>query len=58
MSLIAVFSVSIAMVAGILIYLIPAVGNKGQQLATRMPEYVERAQALIDQTVANVKRLA
>jgi predicted PurR-regulated permease PerM len=58
MSVIAVFSVSIAMVAGILIYIIPAVGNQGQQLATRMPEYVERAQALIDQTVANVKRLA
>jgi predicted PurR-regulated permease PerM len=58
MSVIAVFSVSIAMVAGILIYVIPAVGNQGQQLATRMPEYIERAQALIDQTVENVKRLA
>ena len=41
------------MVAGILIYIIPAVGNQGQQLATRMPEYIERAQALIDQTIAN-----
>ena len=58
MSVIAVFSVSIAMVAGILIYIIPAVGTQGQQLATRMPEYVERSQALIDQTVDNVKRLA
>ena len=58
MSVITVFSVSIAMVAGILIYIIPAVGTQGQQLATRMPEYVERSQALIDQTVDNVKRLA
>jgi predicted PurR-regulated permease PerM len=58
MSVIVVFSVSIAMVAGILIYIIPAVGNQGQQLATRMPEYIERSQALIDQTVENVKRLA
>jgi predicted PurR-regulated permease PerM len=58
MSVIAVFSVSIAVVAGILIYIIPAVGNQGQQLATRMPEYIERAQALIDQTIENAKRLA
>jgi predicted PurR-regulated permease PerM len=58
MSVIAVFSVSIAVVAGVLIYIIPAVGNQGQQLATRMPEYIERAQALIDQTIANAKRLA
>jgi predicted PurR-regulated permease PerM len=58
MSVIAVFSVSIAVVAGVLIYIIPAVGNQGQQLATRMPEYLERAQALIDQTIQNVKRLA
>ena len=58
MSVITVFSVSIAVVAGILIYIIPAVGTQGQQLATRMPEYIERAQALIDQTVANAKRLA
>ena len=58
MSVIAVFSLSIAMVAGILIYIIPAVGTQGQQLATRMPEYVERAQTLIDRTVENVKRFA
>ncbi len=57
MSVIAVFSVSIAMVAGILIYIIPAVGNQGQQLATHMPEYIERAQALLGQTVENAKRL-
>ena len=35
MSVIAVFSVSIAIVAGILIYIIPAVGNQAQQFATQ-----------------------
>ncbi len=58
MSVITVFSASIAMVAGILIYIIPAVGNQGQQLATHMPEYTERAQALITKTLENAKRLS
>jgi predicted PurR-regulated permease PerM len=57
MSVIAVFTVSIAMVAGILIYIIPAVANQAQQFATHMPEYIERAQALIGKTVENAKRL-
>jgi predicted PurR-regulated permease PerM len=57
MSVITVFSASIAMVAGILIYIIPAVGNQGQQFAIHMPEYLERAQALINQTIENAKRL-
>lgn len=57
MSVITVFSVSIAMVAGILIYVIPAVGNQGQQFATHMPEYTERAQGLITKTIENAKRL-
>jgi predicted PurR-regulated permease PerM len=58
MSVITVFSVSIAVVAGILIYIIPAVGNQGQQFATHMPEYTERAQALISKTIENAKRLS
>ena len=58
MSVITVFTVSIAMVAGILIYVIPAVGNQGQQFATHMPEYTERAQALISKTIENAKRLS
>ena len=58
MSVITVFTVSIAMVAGILIYIIPAVGNQGQQFATHMPEYTERAQALISKTIENAKRLS
>lgn len=58
MSVIAVFSVSIAMVAGILIYIIPAVGNQAQQFATHMPEYTERAQTLIGQTIESAKRLS
>jgi predicted PurR-regulated permease PerM len=57
MSVITVFTVSIAMVAGILIYIIPAVANQAQQFATHMPEYIERAQALIGKTVENAKRL-
>jgi predicted PurR-regulated permease PerM len=57
MSVITVFSVSIAMVAGIIIYMIPAVANQGQQFATHMPEYIERAQALFTQTIENAKRL-
>jgi predicted PurR-regulated permease PerM len=58
MSVIAVFSISIAIVAGILIYIIPAVGNQAQQLATHMPEYTLRAQALLNETIANAKRLS
>ncbi len=58
MSVITVFSISIAMVAGILIYIIPAVGNQAQQLATHMPEYTERAQALMGKTLENAKRLS
>ena len=58
MSVIAVFSISIAIVAGILIYVIPAVGNQAQQLATHMPEYTLRAQALLNETIANAKRLS
>ncbi len=58
MSVITVFSASIAIVAGILIYVIPAVGNQGQQFATHMPEYTERAQALVSKTIENAKRLS
>jgi predicted PurR-regulated permease PerM len=58
MSVITVFSASIALVAGILIYVIPAVGNQAQQFATHMPEYTERAQALVSKTVENAKRLS
>jgi predicted PurR-regulated permease PerM len=58
MSVITVFSASLAVVAGILIYIIPAVGNQGQQFAIHMPEYLERAQALINQTIENAKRLS
>ena len=58
MSVIVVFSVSIAIVAGILIYIIPAVGNQGQQFATHMPEYTARAQTLFNNTIDNAKRLS
>ncbi|HEY5742524.1 MAG TPA: AI-2E family transporter [Terrimicrobiaceae bacterium] len=57
MSVITVFTVSIAVVAGILIYIIPAVGNQAQQFATHMPEYTERAQALFSQTMESARRL-
>ena len=58
MSVITVFSVSVAIVAGILIYIIPAVGNQGQQFATNMPEYTARAQTLFNDTIENAKRLS
>jgi predicted PurR-regulated permease PerM len=58
MSVVAVFSVSLAIVAGILIYIIPVVGNQAQQLATHMPEYTLRAQALVNETIENAKRLS
>ncbi|MGA7391143.1 MAG: AI-2E family transporter [Terrimicrobiaceae bacterium] len=57
MSVIAVFSVSIAIVAGILVYIIPVVGNQAQQLAAHLPEYTERAQTLINNTIENARRL-
>ena len=57
MSVIASVSVSVAIVAGILIYRIPAVGNQGQQFATNMPEYTARAQTLFNDTIENAKRL-
>jgi predicted PurR-regulated permease PerM len=57
MSVIAVFSVSISMVAGVLIYIIPAVGNQAQQLVKSMPEYAARAQVLLTDTIENAKRL-
>ena len=40
------------------IYIIPAVGNQAQQLATHMPECTLRAQALLNETIANAKRLS
>ena len=58
MSVITVFSASVAIVAGILIYIIPAVGNQGQQFATHMPEYTARAQTLFNNTIENAKRLS
>ena len=57
MSVIAVFSVSIAIVAGILVYIIPVVGNQAQELAAHLPEYTERAQTLINNTIENARRL-
>jgi predicted PurR-regulated permease PerM len=58
MSVITVFSASVAIVAGILIYIIPAVGNQAQQFATHMPEYTVRAQTLFNETIENAKRLS
>jgi predicted PurR-regulated permease PerM len=58
MSVIAVFSLSIAIVAGILVYIIPVVGNQAQQLATHLPEYTARAQTLLNDTIENARRFS
>jgi predicted PurR-regulated permease PerM len=58
LSVIMVFSAAVAIVAGILIYIIPAVGSQAQQFATYMPEYTIRAQALLNETIENAKRLS
>jgi predicted PurR-regulated permease PerM len=58
MSVITVFTVSLAIVTGILIYTIPAMVNQAQQFAANMPEYTERAQTLFNNTIEKARHFS
>jgi predicted PurR-regulated permease PerM len=58
MSVITVFTVSLAIVTGILIYTIPALVNQAQQFAANMPEYTDRAQTLFNNTIEKARHFS
>jgi len=58
LSVVTVFLFFTLAISGILVWVVPAIWKQGQMLVTHLPEYADRAQALINSTTDGLQKAA
>lgn len=58
LSVVTVFLFFTLAISGILVWVVPAIWKQGQMLVTHLPEYADRAQALINSTLETAQKAA